>query len=79
MKLRALGTHANELSEGLGIIEKCLGELTTEEVGDLRATSCHKKAILEALNVIWETFLSAWERSRSNSGSTNKQNLGGAF
>jgi hypothetical protein len=45
MKLRALGTHANELSEDLGIFEKCLGELTVEEVGDLRAKSCHKKAI----------------------------------
>jgi hypothetical protein len=62
-----------------GIIEKCLEELTSEEVGDLRAKSCHKEAILEALNVIWESFLSAWERSGSNSGSTNKENLGGAF
>jgi chromosome segregation ATPase len=41
--------------------------------------SCHKKAILEALNVMWEIFLIASERSGSNSGSTNEQNLGGAF
>jgi hypothetical protein len=48
MKLRDLGTHANELTEAVGIIEKCLAELELEEVGDLRAKSCRKEAILEA-------------------------------
>jgi hypothetical protein len=43
MKLRDLVTHANKLPEAVGIIDKYLAELTSEEVITLRALVVTRK------------------------------------
>jgi hypothetical protein len=56
MKLRDLVTHANKLPEAVGIIEKCLAELTSEEVRTLRPLVVTRKQF-ESENVAVGTNL----------------------